>query len=423
MHFGDGLKAAISSISSHKLRSALTLIGMVIGVMAVVTMFSSIYAIKALVNKNMEGMGWNFSIVIVPGDPGQQESTRSAFRSVRRAAQSVQILNFEDYLALKDKLDYKTIYGMIENNALFRRNNKDLYVRLRATENSFFSNKSFDISNGRLFNQQETDYGAAVAVIGYKFAQDHYGKGIPLGKTLVLGKHRFKIVGVLGSDQLNSGNGMNFNQFERDEEMKAVYVPLKYGVFRFGTGKGVHQIYLQASDEASFNTMKSRARQLLLSRHNMYPNFMFVDVGAMMLTITNEMESIMKKWSITLSAIASISLIVGGIGLFSTLLISIQERMTEIGIRKSIGATDADIFIYFIMEAITLAFTGAVLGVAIAGTLLTVVGNIIKFPLYLPMAGVAIGLSFSLIIGFVSGLYPALKAAGIDPIVAINSYE
>ncbi len=103
---------------------------MVIGVMAVVTMFSSIYAIKALVNKNMEGMGWNFSIVIVPGDPGQQESTRSAFRSVRRAAQSVQILNFEDYLALKDKLDYKTIYGMIENNALFRRNNKDLYVRL-----------------------------------------------------------------------------------------------------------------------------------------------------------------------------------------------------------------------------------------------------------------------------------------------------
>ncbi|HOH98417.1 MAG TPA: ABC transporter permease [Candidatus Cloacimonadota bacterium] len=423
MHFGDGLKAAISSISSHKLRSALTLIGMVIGVMAVVTMFSSIYAIKALVNKNMEGMGWNFSIVIVPGDPGQQESTRSAFRSVRRAAQSVQILNFEDYLALKDKLEYKTIYGMIENNALFRRNNKDLYVRLRATENSFFSNKSFDISNGRLFNQQETDYGAAVAVIGYKFAQDHYGKGNPLGKTLVLGKHRFKIVGVLGSDQLNSGNGMNFNQFERDEEMKAVYVPLKYGVFRFGTGKGVHQIYLQASDEASFNTMKSRARQLLLSRHNMYPNFMFVDVGAMMLTITNEMESIMKKWSITLSAIASISLIVGGIGLFSTLLISIQERMTEIGIRKSIGATDADIFIYFIMEAITLAFTGAVLGVAIAGTLLTVVGNIIKFPLYLPMAGVAIGLSFSLIIGFVSGLYPALKAAGIDPIVAINSYE
>jgi len=423
MHFGDGFRAALSSISSHKLRSALTLIGMVIGVLAVVTMFSSIYAIKALVKKNMEGMGWDYSIVIVPGSPGQQTNQRSAFRSVRRATQSVQTLNYEDYQALKDNLDYKTIYGMIENNALFRRRNKDQYVRLRATENAFFANKSYAISEGRQFNAQESEQGTAVAIIGYKFAQDQFNKENPLGKTLVLGTHRFQIVGVLGSDQLNSGNGMNFNQYEREEEMKAVYIPLKYGVYRFGTGKGLHQIYLQAQDEDSFRTMKSRARQLLLSRHNMYPNFMFVDVGALMLTITQEMEGIMEKWSMTLSAIASISLIVGGIGLFSTLLISIQERMTEIGIRKSIGATDADIFIYFIMEAVALALAGAILGVVIAGTLLTLVGSAIKFPLYLPVAGVSVGVGFSLLIGFLSGLYPALKAAGIDPIVAINSYE
>jgi len=137
---------------------------------------------------------------------------------------------------------------------------------------------------------------------------------------------------------------MNFNQQERKEELSAVYVPLKYGAYHFGTGKGLHMIYLQAHSEADFREMKTKARQLLLSRHNMYPNFSFMDIGEMMLVINREIESFMSKWNITLSAIASISLIVGGIGLFSTLLISIQERMTEIGVRKSIGATEGDIF-------------------------------------------------------------------------------
>jgi putative ABC transport system permease protein len=155
---------------------------------------------------------------------------------------------------------------------------------------------------------------------------------------------------------------MHFNPWERDRELQAVYVPLQYGANRFTAGRQVPMIYLQAEDEASLAALKTHARQILLSRRNMYPSFQFMDIGSMMLQITAEIDSQMKKWNITLIAIASISLIVGGIGLFSTLLISIQERMTEIGIRKSIGASDSDIFFYFIFEALSLAFVGAVWG-------------------------------------------------------------
>jgi putative ABC transport system permease protein len=148
-----------------------------------------------------------------------------------------------------------------------------------------------------------------------------------------------------------------------------------------------------------------------------------MDIGDMILKITSEINKFMDKWNITLIAIASISLIVGGIGLFSTLLISIQERMTEIGIRKSIGATEQDIFFYFIFEALALAFTGAVIGVILAWILITLIASAIKFPLYLPMQGVVVGIGFSLLIGFLSGLYPAWKATGIDPIQAIYYRE
>jgi len=423
MHFRDGIKSAFQSIFSHKLRSLLTVTGIVIGVLAVVTMFSSVYALKGLINKNMEGMGWNLSLIIYPGTDDTKDATTRNRSGIRRAKQSVPSLNYDDYLAIKNTLKYKSIYAQIESSSLFRLDNKTNTVRMRATDAEFFRNKSYPIGKGRMFNSYEDENAAPVAVLGYYFAQERFKEKNPIGQTLTLGRHRFTVVGVLADDVLSSGNGMNFNTWERKEDLKVVYVPLKYGVTYFGTGGMVHQIYLQAASEADYNSLKKQVRQLLLARHNMFPNFQFMDIGDFMLTITNEINSFMKKWNITLIAIASISLIVGGIGLFSTLLISIQERMSEIGIRKSIGATENDIFFYFIFEALSLAFIGASLGVLLAWGIIIAIAKGINFPLYLPVQGVAIGIGFSLLIGFLSGIYPAWKAAGIDPIQAIYYRE
>jgi putative ABC transport system permease protein len=423
MHFRDGVHSALQSILTHKLRSLLTLTGIVIGVLAVVTMFSSVYALKALIKTNMEGMGWNNSLIITPGGDTSAADNISGKDGIRRAKQSIPNLNYEDYLALRDNLKLKSIYGMIESSRLVRIGNKTSNIRLRATNTEFFISKTYKIGKGRYFNEYENENTMAVAVLGYHFAEEYFPGINPVGEYLTLGSNRFKVVGVLATDELKVGNGMNFNSWERDEDLKAVYVPLKYGALYLGSGGTLHQIYMQAASEATYGTLKRDARQLLLSRHNMYPNFSFMDVGDFLLKITNEMDKFMKKWNITLIAIASISLIVGGIGLFSTLLISIQERMSEIGVRKSIGATETDIFFYFIFEAVALAFWGAITGVMLAWLLITIIAKAIHFPLFLPIQGVAVGLSFSLLIGFASGIYPALKAAKIDPIQAIYYRE
>lgn len=424
MHITDGIKSAFTSIASHKMRSTLTTTGIIIGVMAVVTMFSSVYALKTLIKQNMEGMGWNQSLIIIPASGANSTANeRSAVKTQRRAQQNVQPLNFDDYQAIKANLDYKSIYSMIEVSSLFRMGNKDHYINVRATENGFFSNKNYKLAQGRFFTPLETEEGLPVAVVGYKFVEKYLDAKSVLNEVIILGKHRYRVVGVLGADVLNQDNGMNFNSWERERDLQSVYVPLKYGAYRFGTNKMVHQIYLQAKDEQSFSDLRSQTRQLLLARHNMYPNFSFMDIGVMMLNISSEIEKNIQRWNVTLFAIASIALIVGGIGLFSTLLISIQERMTEIGIRKSIGATDKDIFFYFIMEALSLAMLGALIGILLAWLLLTLIGNAMHFPVPLPAIGIIIGLFFSLVVGFLSGLYPAIKASRIDPIKAIYYHD
>jgi len=419
MNIKDGINSAFQSIFSHKLRSLLTLTGIVIGVLAVVTMFSSVYAIKALIKKNMEGMGWDNSIIIFPGSENIDLETGKTRSKIRRAKQNVPPLNYDDYLALKENLNYKCIYGTISQHSLYRVGNKINNIILRATEVEFFQNKSYPISKGRYFNTYEAENNIPVAVLGYHFAEEYFKDKDPIGQVLVLGSQRFTIVGVLASDVLNTGNGMNFDPWQREWDLKAVYVPLKYGATYLSPARMIHQIYIQSNSSEDYAKVKNEARQILLARHNMYPNFQFMDIGDMILNITQEINKFMDKWNVTLIAIASISLIVGGIGLFSTLLISIQERMTEIGIRKSIGATEQDIFFYFIFEALALAFIGAILGVVLAWILIVLIAKGINFPLYLPIQGVAVGILFSLLIGFLSGIYPAWKATGIDPIQAI----
>ena len=423
MNIKDGINSAFQSIFSHKLRSLLTLTGIVIGVLAVVTMFSSVYAIKALIKKNMEGMGWDNSIIIFPGSGNIDLETGKTRSKIRRAKQNVPPLNYDDYLALKENLNYKCIYGTISKQSLYRVGNKINNIILRATEVEFFQNKSYPISKGRYFNTYEAENNIPVAVLGYHFAEEYFKDKDPIGQVLVLGSQRFTIVGVLASDVLNTGNGMNFDPWQREWDLKAVYIPLKYGATYLSPARMIHQIYIQSNSSEDYAKVKNEARQILLARHNMYPNFQFMDIGDMILNITQEINKFMDKWNVTLIAIASISLIVGGIGLFSTLLISIQERMTEIGIRKSIGATEQDIFFYFIFEALALAFIGAILGVVLAWILIVLIAKGINFPLYLPVQGVAVGIGFSLLVGFLSGIYPAWKATGIDPIQAIYYHE
>ncbi len=421
MYFSESLGSSIQNIFTHKLRSFLTLLGIIIGVFAVVTMFSTIYGMKLLINERMKEMGWNNSLIIYPstGEANISSRMRHRFRRIQREAKP---LTFEDYLLLRKNVNSKYIYGQIESWQKYLFKNKEENLNLKATNNEFFTSKTYVLKGGRYFNSFESLNSLKVCVVGYYFAEKYFKNKNPLGEKISVGNHRYKIIGVLDEDKLNS-SGMNFNTWQRKRELESVYIPLSTGAKYLKSDNAIDFIYLQSNSESEFSDMKNATRQNLLANHNMGHDFSFNDIGALMLNITKEINEMMKKWNITLSAIASISLIVGGIGLFSTLLISINERMKEIGIRKSIGATDRDIFLLFILEAITLSLLGALVGILFSTLLVKIITVALKFSFPIPIEGILLGIAFSLFIGFASGIYPAYKASKIDPIKAIYYFE
>ncbi|MCK4956164.1 MAG: ABC transporter permease [Candidatus Cloacimonetes bacterium] len=417
MNFSENIRSSFHNIWNHKVRTSLTLIGITIGVMAVIMMFSTIHGIKNLISQNMEGMGWDNSLMIHPSSGGgNNRNRRHGFRSINREAKP---LTRSDYMALKGLDNVKSIYGIIENWERNRKGSARDYTKLRATNISFFENKTFDLQRGRFFNAFEESNAAKVCIIGYYYAETNYKNKSPIGQNLVLGDKSFRIIGVLAEDSLNRGKGFNFNPWERKRDLEAVYIPLSTGAKYLRLNNAVDYIYVQADSDENFQKLKTSVTQHLLAKHNMAHDFGFQDVGSMMLKISTEMEGMMKKWSVTLMSIAGISLFVGGIGLFSTLLISINERMMEIGIRKSLGATERDVFGLFLFESLILSIIASIQGIVISMLILFIVSKSIDFSFAIPSQGILIGVGFSILIGIISGIYPAFKASRLDPIKAI----
>ncbi|MCB5251047.1 MAG: ABC transporter permease [Candidatus Cloacimonadales bacterium] len=422
MHFLDSVISSLQTIMSHKMRSFLTLLGIIIGITAVVAMFSSIYGIKAIMKENMENMGFNNSLYVMQKRENSSSGGRHFGGMMRynRTSRKSKPVNYRDFEYIKAKAQYKYIYGMVEN---WQKTSTDEWILLKSTNNDFFKSKSYELSQGRYFNNFEEKNAENVCIIGHLFAEEVLNDTNPIGKLITVGKKQYNVIGVLGADKLNTKAGFSFNPWERRMELRAVYVPLKTGSTYFRNNKTIDFIYLQAEDGESFAKLKTDITQLLLSRRNMSHDFDFEDIGSMFITINQEMDEMLKKWNLTLMAIASVSLIVGGIGLFSTLLISINERMMEIGVRKSLGATDKDIFFYFIMEALVLSFIAAVIGISLGVILVKSMGAAMGSQLVISAWSLIIGLSFAFAIGLLSGIFPAYKASSIDPIQAIYYFE
>lgn len=424
MNISESIASSFRNIFDHKLRSALTLLGITIGVFSVITMFSAVDGIKEMVMSNMEKMGWNNSLILYPSESGNSTQTVTSrhrrFMYINRKANP---LSFDDYLHLQKNIKSRYSYGMIEEWKRAVSNKKHVskrsnWIRIKATNNDFFFSKNYFVNEGRYFNTIESRDALKVCILGSNYAKEHFPDGA-LGKWIKAGDLRFKVIGILGEDLLNSKTGFDFNRWERQHDLRAVYIPLSTAARYYTQDQAINYIYFQAYGQGDFAIMKNNIRQNLLKLHNMSHDFKFNDVGSFIFKITDELKDLMKKLNITLSTIASISLIVGGIGLFSTLLISISERMKEIGIRKSIGATEADVFLLFLSESIILALLAATIGTLLSKAVVMIVSSTIDQQFELPLQGVLIGFGFSIFIGFLSGAYPAFKASKINPITAI----
>jgi putative ABC transport system permease protein len=264
--------------------------------------------------------------------------------------------------------------------------------------------------------EQDLDAVATVAVIGPQLREDVFGQDDPLGREILLRGVRFRIVGVqrsLGTNQVNDPD------LRRDN--RKVYVPLTTAQKYFTGETTVHAYAFRVKDAEQVTAAQGEVEALLRRSHRGISDFKVENIGEEMLRIRKEVDQLISNWQVVLASIAGISLLVGGIGIFSVMQISISERVYEIGLRKSIGATDGAIFGQFLIEAMSLSLVGGLLGSALGYGVTLLAGQAFEDGLAVSPLGLLLAAGFALVIGLGAGVWPALRASRLTPVDAIRA--
>jgi putative ABC transport system permease protein len=401
---------ALREIRAHKLRSLLTLSGIVFGAASVVSMTSLASAMQVLVYDDMMAMGLSRSFFMRDEGPRSDAKGAAALRHTG--------LRLTDLEALRALPGVASVHGrnwgsdQVVNAPADRRR-----VRIDGVDAGYLELRNWRIVAGRSLRPLDIENRSRVAVVGEEMAGNLFGNVAPLGKTITIDGVRFQVVGIVAP--------IEFDIIPADFSFvgRRIYIPYSY-MTRYAKGEGrIDEALVTARPSAEFGDVLRRGTALMRQRHGS-EDFTIENEAAEVLSNLAMADNILGGWNAVMFTIAAVTLIVGGIGLFSVLLISVRERVHEIGIRKALGADDGAIMRLFLAESLTLAFLGAMLGIA-GGAGLTVITEFIArqfdkpFVIPVNLPGVALAVLFALIVGFLFGWYPARRAAKLDPIEAI----
>jgi len=268
---------------------------------------------------------------------------------------------------------------------------------------------------GRYLVESDVETRATVALVGQKIKKDVFGDEEAIGREILIRGMRFRIVGVLkkfGNNQVNDG------EMERDNSK--IYIPLTTAQKYFVGGDTVHAWAFKADPEKMGDAQKE-AEALMRRSHRGIGDFRIENIGQEILRVRKEIDKLIVNWNIVLASIAGISLLVGGIGIFSVMQISIGERTYEIGLRKSIGATDPEIFGQFLLESVSLSLVGGLVGSALGYGVTAMAAQAFPDGLSVSPLGLFLAAAFAIVIGLAAGVYPALKAFRLTPVDAIRA--
>ncbi|MBE9169365.1 ABC transporter permease [Pleurocapsales cyanobacterium LEGE 06147] len=404
MNVIESLKMASATLVTNKLRSSLTMLGIVIGNASVITMVGVGQGAQKLAAEQFESLGPNVLFVV----PGSQEERRTSFNIPKT-------LVWEDAEAIATQVPTVVeVAPQINANQLITYRSRNTNKSVVGTTPEFLTVRSFDVARGRFINNIDLQRNNRVVVLGPEIAQRLFGQNDPVGKQIRIKNSAFEVIGVMAA----KGSFLGTNQDE------TVYIPLTTMANQIvgrtsPYGTEVSFISVSALNENSVRAAKFQIENLLRLRHKITDTD---DFGVQtQKDILNIVGTITGALTFLLAAIAGISLIVGGIGVMNIMLVSVTERTQEIGLRKAVGAKKQDILVQFLIEATILSAMGGIVGTVIGISAILAVGAFSPLSPVISPAAIIIAVSVSGGIGLFFGVFPAQRAAKLDPIVALRS--
>jgi putative ABC transport system permease protein len=404
------LAIAMQALRVNKMRSILTMLGIVIGVAAVIAMIAIGNGAQQRLQEQIASLGSNL-LIVVPGSIIQS--------GARLGAGNAQTLTELDARAILNEIpDVAFAAPLTRSNAQVVFGNTNWATSIHGVYNDYFDVREWNLAEGRFFDQGEITRFGKVAILGKTVSSQLFGEDNPVGQVVRIRGIPFEIIGLMET------KGQSSQGQDQDD---VIFVPLTTGRNRlFGEPRGriarVGTIMIKAQEGASTQEVEARITELLRQRHRIAPG-MENDFQIRNLTeILKTQEAASKVMSMLLAAVASVSLLVGGIGIMNIMLVSVTERTREIGLRLAVGARGRDIMMQFLVEAMTLATLGGAIGVLIGVLISWLVAYIANWNISLNPLSIILAVGFSAAIGIFFGYYPAKKAAKMQPIEALR-YE
>ncbi|WP_105326351.1 ABC transporter permease [Acidaminococcus provencensis] len=403
--FRECVKMALEGMVSNKLRTFLTMLGIIIGVGSVIAMVSLGLGMQEQVKENISSMGSNLLIVMSGGRTANGQ---------RIASGSGAKLTYEDAKAIEKNVDgIKYVAPGVQSSYQLVAGNQNWNTSVQGYTPNIIEIRNYTIADGRMFTEREMSSRDRVCVIGKTVADNLYPDGNAVGQLVRINKAPFQVIGVMGA------KGQSSMGQDQDD---VVFIPLTTAMQRLMGLTSVRNITIQCENENTINQVQSDVITLLRTRHKIRngedDDFTVRNLAEIIKTAQETTGSI----TLLLAIVAAISLLVGGIGIMNIMLVSVTERTREIGIRKALGATYKDILLQFLVESMVIGVTGGTTGMILGVIVSSIVAHVIGWKVVISGLAIVISVLFSVGIGLFFGLYPAKKAALLDPIDALR-YE
>lgn len=402
--YKESFLMAWASLIANKLRSLLTMLGIIIGVAAVIALVSIGNGVKQDIENSISSLGSNL-LVVLPGAPRTP--------GARSSQGSMKSLKISDYEAIAKLEGVKAASPMTNGSYVVIYQNKNWTTSVAGVNSNFQDVNNWTMTSGRFFSDKNVQNRERVAVVGQTVVKNLFADEDPVGKEIRVKNIPFRVIGVLKS----KGNGTMGN--DQDD---TVLIPYTTSMERVEGIDYLRRVYVVAKDDGGIDRLQADIENLLRVRHNIkdtnLDDFNIQNMKSIMETVAQTTGT----FTLFLGAVAAISLVVGGIGIMNIMLVSVTERTREIGVRKALGATYSVIVTQFLIEAVVISLVGGFIGIAFGIGASKVIGMVSGMSTIVSVPTIIMSFAFSMAIGLIFGIYPARKAAKLNPIDALH-YE